>query len=222
MATTKGPGAIRRLWYNWRMIRLPWRRRWLVGFDLEGNTFWEFKDAIHAGRTRRIAKYSNWVHHSDVNLPPQWIQWLRHTRFEPPSLAEQQADVVRQAQMKMLAAQADARWAAKPSALDAPNKQQPIQPLESGDQSSGIRQINVDQEVRDRAEPPPTFENAKEVSEQRPTTEHESTTTAPTIKPQRVMKKEPTDSPWKQAARTNPGDEWQPQEWSPGPARRKA
>ena len=47
-----------------------------------------------------------------------WIQWLRHTRHEPPSINEQQLDEIRQAQMKELAARADARWAAKPSALD--------------------------------------------------------------------------------------------------------
>jgi NADH dehydrogenase [ubiquinone] 1 alpha subcomplex assembly factor 2 len=204
------------------MMRLPWRRKWLIGFDLEGNTFWEFKDALHAGRTRRIVKYSHWVHHSDVNLPPQWVQWLRQTRFEPPSLAEQQADVVRQAQMKMLAAQADARWAAKPSMLDAPNKQQPIQPLESRDQDSGIRQMNVDQDVRDRAQPPTMPEDTESISAEKETVEDENTTTAPTLKQQRVMKKEPKDSPWKQAARANPGEDWQPKEWAPGPAKRRA
>jgi NADH dehydrogenase [ubiquinone] 1 alpha subcomplex assembly factor 2 len=157
-----------------------------------------------------------------VNLPPQWVQWLRQTRFEPPSLAEQQADVVRQAQMKMLAAQADARWAAKPSMLDAPNKQQPIQPLESRDQDSGIRQMNVDQDVRDRAQPPTMPEDTESISAEKETVEDENTTTAPTLKQQRVMKKEPKDSPWKQAARANPGEDWQPKEWAPGPAKRRA
>jgi NADH dehydrogenase [ubiquinone] 1 alpha subcomplex assembly factor 2 len=55
----------------------------------------------------------------------QWMQWLRHTRAEPPSINEQQLDEIRQAQMKQLAAAADARWASKPSFLDAPSKQQP-------------------------------------------------------------------------------------------------
>jgi NADH dehydrogenase [ubiquinone] 1 alpha subcomplex assembly factor 2 len=55
----------------------------------------------------------------------QWMQWLRHTRTEPPSINEQQLDEIRQAQMKQLAAAADARWASKPSFLDAPLKQQP-------------------------------------------------------------------------------------------------
>lgn len=72
----------------------------------------------------------------DANpVSAQWVQWLRHTRFEPPSISEQQLDEIRQAQMKELAAQADARWAAKPSALDrqADRQQLPSShpPLES-------------------------------------------------------------------------------------------
>ena len=60
--------------------------------------------------------------------------------------------------MKLLAAQADARWASKPSALDAPDKQQPMQMLKSRDPDSGVGQMNVNQEIRDRAKPPPTME----------------------------------------------------------------
>jgi NADH dehydrogenase [ubiquinone] 1 alpha subcomplex assembly factor 2 len=25
------PGSIRRVWYKWKMLRLPWRKRWLIG-----------------------------------------------------------------------------------------------------------------------------------------------------------------------------------------------
>ena len=64
----KPPGPIRRAWYEWKMLRFPWRKRWLVGFDLEGNTFWEFKDALHALRNRRIAKYHRSTHYGDVNV----------------------------------------------------------------------------------------------------------------------------------------------------------
>ena len=27
----KAPGPIRKLWYSWKMMQLPWRRKWLVG-----------------------------------------------------------------------------------------------------------------------------------------------------------------------------------------------
>lgn len=49
-----------------------------------------------------------------------WIQWLRHTRYEAPTISEQRLDVHRQAQIKQLAAQADARWAAQVSYLQPP------------------------------------------------------------------------------------------------------
>lgn len=109
--------------------------------------------------------------------------------------------------MKVLAAQADARWAAKPSALDAPDKQQPVQMLQSQDPTSGIRQMNIDQDLRDN----PELEGKASLKEE---------DTAPTIKTRQRMRKEPKDSPWKQMPK-NPGDEWQPAPWSPGPAKRK-
>ena len=62
-----------------------------------------------------------------------WIQWLRHTRHEAPTINEQQFDEIRQAQVKLLAAQADARWASKPSYLDAPSKSVDFSPASPGD-----------------------------------------------------------------------------------------
>lgn len=66
-------------------MQLPWRRKWLVGmlarelfaaitltptgFDLDGHTYWEFKDALHTHRTRRIVQYGWRTHHGDVNVP---------------------------------------------------------------------------------------------------------------------------------------------------------
>jgi NADH dehydrogenase [ubiquinone] 1 alpha subcomplex assembly factor 2 len=65
-----------------------------------------------------------------------WIQWLRHTRHEAPTINEQQLDEIRQAQVKLLAAQADARWASKPSYLDAPSKPVDFAPISPGDTST--------------------------------------------------------------------------------------
>jgi NADH dehydrogenase [ubiquinone] 1 alpha subcomplex assembly factor 2 len=141
------------------------------------------------------------------------MQWLRHTRHEAPTIADQQAELHRQAQIKMLAAQADARWAAKPSALDAPDKQQPVQVLQSRDPHAGVGQMNVEHEIKGNAAPPPTKDGVREATQ---------TEDAPTLKTRKPMRTEPGDSPWKQAAKGNPGDEWQPASWSPGPAKRRA
>lgn len=183
-------------------------------------------------RNRRIAKYSRSTHYGDVKIGPGWMQWLRHTRFEPPTIQEQQADVQRLANIKLLAARADERWASKPSALDAPDKQQPIQVLESRDPKSGVVQTNAEQELRSRGEGARSAEARTEEPE-RPAHEMRADVTpgaeapqqetglseeAPAFKAKkrlRINKEPKEDSPWKQAAAGNPGDDWQPKAWTP-------
>jgi NADH dehydrogenase [ubiquinone] 1 alpha subcomplex assembly factor 2 len=155
------------------------------------------------------------------------MQWLRHTRFDPPTISEQQQDIMRQERMKILASQADARWASKPSALDAPDKQQPVQMLKSRDPESGVGQMNADQERRDYAEPPRTSEEQEakpqpvvEDPEPQPMPRDPPVPSAndtPVAKVAKKTKKELKDSPWKQAEASK---DWQPQGWSPAPTRR--
>lgn len=38
------------------------------GQDLVGNTFWEFKDALNAGRWRRIVKFDPRTEYSEVKV----------------------------------------------------------------------------------------------------------------------------------------------------------
>lgn len=168
-----------------------------------------------------MLKPSKWTHHGDVKVPPQWSQWLRHTRFEPPTIAELQTDVVRQQRIKMLAAEADARWASKPSFLDAPDKQQPVQMLESKDHSAGIRQANTRVEEAGRESERHSIIQSQEeiVSDVAAEKADESSPKVP--KRMKKKTKESKDSPWKEAARGNPGDDWQPKEWTPSPARRR-
>ncbi|KAF2626195.1 hypothetical protein BU25DRAFT_344145 [Macroventuria anomochaeta] len=216
----KAPGPIKRAWYEWKMLRFPWRKKWLVGFDLQGNTFWEFKDALHSLRNRRIAKYHRSTHYGDVNVSPGWMQWLRHTRFEPPTLQEQQQEVQRQANIKLLAARADERWAAKPSALDAPDMQQPVQMLESRDPKSGVVQMNAEQELRSRGQESRTAEARRAEGPQNESGLSEEAPAFKAKKRMRINKEPKEDSPWKQAGASNPGDDWQPKAWTPPPRRR--
>ncbi len=186
-------------------------------------------------RNRRIAKYHRSTHYGDVNVSPGWMQWLRHTRFEPPTLEEQQQELQRQARIKLLAARADERWASKPSALDAPDKQQPIQVLESRDPKSGVVQMNAQQEVRSRggesrsaearseAIERPAHEMRADVTPGEETPQAAEPTDAPAFKAKkrlRINKEPKEDSPWKQAQSGNPGDDWQPKAWTPPPRRR--
>ncbi|MCJ1290853.1 hypothetical protein MMC34_002395 [Xylographa carneopallida] len=196
-------GPIRRLYFKWRSLKLPWRRRWLVGSDLSGNTFWEFKDSLTAGRLRRIAEADHRIHYSDIKLSPQWHQWLRHTRADPPSIEEQQSDIQRQAQLKQLARLADERWAAKPSFLDAPKERsQPgpaTLPRDLGgyvgqtepDEKEGVRNLvaGIDDIVDSKKEETQDQYKGKE-------------------------------NPWK-TKKGNPGEGWQPAAWTPGPTNRR-
>ncbi|CEO60002.1 hypothetical protein PMG11_04646 [Penicillium brasilianum] len=182
------------LWFKWKSLRLPWRRSFLVGHDLAGNTFWEFKDVVNASRYRRIVKFDPKTHYGDVQVTPQWHQWLRYVREHPPSLEEQQQDLVRQAQIKQLARLADERWASKPSFLDKPKTQQPPPPTESSETS-------VNQ----------TAESLQEASA--------TASSTPTPKPASAKPKPAKEDPWAKANPGNPGDTWQPESWTPSSKR---
>lgn len=68
MTTPNSPSVLKRAWYKWKALRLPWRKQFLVGADLAGNTFWEFKDALNANRWRRIVRYTGKIHYADVKI----------------------------------------------------------------------------------------------------------------------------------------------------------
>ncbi|GAB7356689.1 hypothetical protein MBLNU459_g7400t1 [Dothideomycetes sp. NU459] len=209
---TAPQGRFSQLWFRWKALKLPWRRRWLVGADLAGNTFWEFKDALNANRLRRIVQYNAKTHYSDVKISPQWHQWLRHTRFEAPSTQEQQYEVSRQVRMRQLAADADARWAEKESFLDSPSKQQPAPAIGVKDPASYMHNTQTEPErnegvrsaVGDSSE-------VKASSVGRPTDEGRF----------KGKTKDKDANPWAKAHTGGPGESWQPDSWSPGVAQRR-
>ncbi|CCE78875.1 Piso0_000909 [Millerozyma farinosa CBS 7064] len=92
---------------------IPFRKKFFVGYDLYGNTYWEFTLDGNMSRLRRkLEPYQSMLFKSDYvqTIPPQWLQWLRRTREEPPTLHELVDDQRRQQRMKILSEQADARW----------------------------------------------------------------------------------------------------------------
>ncbi|KAK2605473.1 hypothetical protein N8I77_008307 [Diaporthe amygdali] len=198
-------------WYKWKALRLPWRKRFLIGLDLQGNTYWEFRDlrgdpGDPRTRWRRIVQYPRGTHYGEVKVPPQWHQWLRHTREAPPSIQEQHAEVRRQHQMKYLAAEADARWAAKPSLLEAdgagagapgqPGAGQPVPALESlGARAGGEGAPGGEETRRDAVASGEEQQNAAARDAER-------------------------KDPWKQSRRGGPSEDWQPQAWSPPASKR--
>ncbi|KAK9781609.1 hypothetical protein AB5N19_06037 [Seiridium cardinale] len=192
-------GPLKRAWYRWKMLRLPWRKRFLVGLDLRGNTYWQFRDLrpekdvpAHAVRWRRIVQYPRSTYLSDVAVSPQWHQWLRHQRESPPSLNEQAADLARQERLKTLAAEADARWEAKPSLMDMPGRGLTGQPVPALDTGKTQPQEQVAEERQ----------GAKRLREE--------------TQSQTGVK----DDPWKKAA-SGPSEDWQPTAWTPTSARKR-
>ncbi|KAL2270356.1 hypothetical protein VTJ83DRAFT_2540 [Remersonia thermophila] len=240
-----------RAWYKWKMLRLPWRRKFLIGFDLNGNTYWEFLDrgaprppppgqatssssppsrtrpTPIALRWRRIVHYPRGTHHGDVAVPPAWHQWLRHTRADPPSIEEQRAEVARQARIKLLAAEADRRWEAKPKVMEdglpaaaaarlrgagaAVGRDAKAPGLGQG-QGQGQEQ---GQETAAEASSSTTSSSAAEKPAEKD--KDGKAMREETWKRMQAQEKETAGqpSPWHEQARRGPGEAWQPQAWEP-------
>jgi len=222
----------------------------LPGLDLQGNTYWEFRDSLSPGRMRRIVQYPAALPYSEVTslITPAWHQWLRHTRAAPPSLTEQSQDLVRQRQLKVLAAEADARWNAKESFLDAPRVQQTAPVL--GRTDAGARGLPAMAEGRAGGSgvdgsAPGTRGQQSRAKEVRDNTTGKIATLAQDSERMKVQgappprvytnpglskkgrqeKEEPQilkkDDPWQKAKRggpSGPSEEWQPQAWNPSAA----
>ncbi|KAK9477185.1 hypothetical protein V1514DRAFT_283584 [Lipomyces japonicus] len=103
------------LYNKWRSIKIPLRKKFYVGQDLDGNTFWEFENKNMPSRPRRIVQLRNRTQaYIDYKLPPQWNQWLRYVRHDPPTIEELQNEELRLATLKQRILEADARWKSIP------------------------------------------------------------------------------------------------------------
>ncbi|KAL2857935.1 hypothetical protein BJY01DRAFT_70598 [Aspergillus pseudoustus] len=184
---------INSLWFKWKSLRLPWRRSFLVGYDLSGNTYWEFKDTLNSGRFRRIVKPRSRTHYSDLELSPQWHQWLRYVRPKPPSIKEQQDDIQRRERILLLAEIQRKKWETEQSQLDAPATQQSGLPTRTSD-----RAIKVGEESRMNA---PGADALWTKARGRP--EASTAKEDPFFRPKDV-----------------PGRKWQPEPWTPTSSKR--
>lgn len=208
--------SLRNLWIRWKMLRLPWRKSYIVGQDLAGNTYWEFRNAMKSDHMRRIVKGARKLHHSDVQISPQWHQWLRHTRLEAPTIEEQQMDVARQMQLKHNARLADERWANKKQYIEKPAAQREERPVERRT-FGGNPEVGEGQETIQGGDAPKTEPAHKEGVRN---------AVADPVEQAKEGGKEKKMDPWerekekqKQKA-ANPGGTWQPEAWTPGPRAR--
>ena len=164
-----------------------------TGMDLAGNKYWFFRTTSNA-RPRRIMENNPSIPYSDIKIPPQWHQWLRYTRPDPPSIPELQHDVQRQENLKQLVRAADERWAAKPSVLDKPRR---------GNQELAIG----DGEIRG------TVGQKGETGEARGADGVETQEVVELKK--REGREKGKEDPWK-IRQGKAGEDWKPEAWSPG------
>lgn len=202
-----------------------------VGRDLEGNTYWEFNDLRHSQsaamanarpgdgiRMRRIVKYPRGTHPGSVAVSPQWHQWLRHVRPDAPSLLEQQREVARQEQMRVLAARADARWAG------AKRVDGPIEAEELGAAAAAASQ-EIGTAAPDATTTTTTTTTTLPAAEQTTTAEAQPEPVhvpAQAAQQQQAPPAPPADDPWKREELSHGalGESWQPKQWSP-PAKKR-
>ncbi|KAK3902056.1 hypothetical protein C8A05DRAFT_15836 [Staphylotrichum tortipilum] len=229
-----------RAWYKWKALRLPWRRQFLVGLDLQGNTYWEFLDrgtplppstpTQHPStnppvRWRRIVRPATGGSSARAThpsfyppVPPAWHSWLRHTRASPPSLAEQRAEVARQAEIKLLAARADARWAAKAKVMEDGKAGRKVLGEGAGVKAAPQPALDTEQ----RAGPGSRVLMEEEGAGEKGTALRDNEAVDRREETWRRMRQEAAEAkqhqkgpdPWKQA-RGGPSENWQPKAWEP-------
>ncbi|KAH8909861.1 hypothetical protein BR93DRAFT_924868 [Coniochaeta sp. PMI_546] len=209
-----------KIWYKWKTLPLPWRRQVLAGVDLKGNTFWELRDkrAAELGRVRRMVKTPRNTHYGEVVVSPAWHQWLRHTRHEPPSVDEQTAELLRQERIKYLAAQADARWAARPSVLDGPELGQAVPALRTPRRNDAAKPAGtLAEDVRE------SMSSGRRPDEEPRSSRKETRGVSQEEEEEKVRTGKPpvADNPWKQATTGAPGQNWQPKGWNPSAAEKR-
>ncbi|CAG8680399.1 7183_t:CDS:2, partial [Ambispora leptoticha] len=83
--------SLSRLALAWKQTRFPWRSRFYVGSDLDGNEYYETRVLGSSNRPKRMVDLKQPKKYSDYTgdeIPVQWQSWLRHTRFDPPTIEE--------------------------------------------------------------------------------------------------------------------------------------
>ncbi|KAI8340060.1 hypothetical protein BC941DRAFT_239780 [Chlamydoabsidia padenii] len=87
---SKPLSLVQRLSVSYKNLKLPWKKNVLVGTDLDGNEYWEMPSPL-GGRYKRwvqMKEHDDYAVFNQNQLPVQWQAWLRHTRYEAPTISE--------------------------------------------------------------------------------------------------------------------------------------
>ncbi|ORZ16285.1 hypothetical protein BCR42DRAFT_414728 [Absidia repens] len=110
---SKQVGLVQRLSLAYKNAKLPWKKNVLVGTDLDGNEYWEMPSPL-GGRYKRwvqMKEHDDYAVFNQNQLPVQWQAWLRHTRFEAPSIPELIQEQRRRLIIQERAKKVDQEWA---------------------------------------------------------------------------------------------------------------
>lgn len=106
-----------------RIFRIG-RARFIVGYDLNKNVYYELP-SLHGDpkRTRRLIQWNKAIAYpSDFNpkdIPIQWDAWMRHTRKYPPTIEELVRDRERQMIVQHNARVLEMRYEAERAQLES-------------------------------------------------------------------------------------------------------
>ncbi|SAM03979.1 hypothetical protein [Absidia glauca] len=109
---SKPIGLMQRLSVSYKNMKLPWKKNVLVGTDLDGNEYWEMPSPL-GGRYKRwvqMKEHDDYAVFNQNQLPVQWQAWLRHTRFEAPSIPELVQEQRRRMIIQERAKKLDQEW----------------------------------------------------------------------------------------------------------------
>lgn len=217
----------RQAYLKWCSLRtVPFRKKFFIGYDLDGNTYWEFHNYNNPYRPRRIVEYRetnlNWV---DYKMPPQWMQWLRYTRPHYPTLEELYNDKVRQEVLKLKVKAADERWKSIPLKDTKPESVADI--LQQKLEGQKHKQVNEQQaSILKASRPQEMFKPPKSVEDL--TAEEQNAIKSQQHEPQEKQtstetsepKKDKYPEPPKPIVQANPSDAFEPSTWNQKPMKR--
>jgi NADH dehydrogenase [ubiquinone] 1 alpha subcomplex assembly factor 2 len=172
-----------RLWHRWQARRdIPFRRKFFVGYDLSGNTYWEFTiDGNLNNLRRKLEPYIKLPFEVDHyhTVPPQWHQWLRRTRPNAPTIQELINDQLRQDRIKILAKQADQKWTLEKQKQQQALESQLQRELQKVQQRSAAANLTKDPKSVYSNDTGNSVENSNEKSIDETTAEKEQQATDP-------------------------------------------
>ncbi|GAA5915594.1 hypothetical protein JCM6882_006388 [Rhodosporidiobolus microsporus] len=226
--------------------------RYWQGSDLQGNNFFERPHPEFPGEWRKNKRYVEYRESRPLSdydfrsIPVQWTSWLRRTRRAPPTIQELEVDLARQIRLqdnvqrleeayreeKLRLAESDRAAllqepVARASAVEGEEagraglstEQRDGLPAKDGDLGQQGRPAEIAREVGSGHEKvegdrvvPKQEESPEELAKKRREQER-----AEAIKRREEFARQQAATP-----RGNPSDSFQPQGWTPGPARRRA